>query len=134
MELPLADANLLAKMVPERPGTSLDMAFSEVKELAEIRKGTDLKAQVLQQAVILEGSVRNTGTHACGVIITPDDLTKFVPVSTARDSDMLVTQFDNSVVESAGMLKMDFLGLTTLSIINTALKNIKKSKGIADRY
>ena len=130
MELPLADANLLAKMVPERPGTSLDMAFSEVKELAEIKKGTDLKAQVLQQAVILEGSVRNTGTHACGVIITPDDLTKFVPVSTARDSDMLVTQFDNSVVESAGMLKMDFLGLTTLSIINTALKNIKKSKGI----
>ena len=69
---------------------------------------------MLQQAVILEGSVRNTGTHACGVIITPDDLTNFVPVSTARDSDMLVTQFDNSVVESAGMLKMDFLGLTTL--------------------
>jgi DNA polymerase-3 subunit alpha len=130
MELPLADANLLAKMVPERPGTSLDLAFSEVKELADIKKGTDLKAQVLQQAVILEGSVRNTGTHACGVIITPDDLTKFVPVSTAKDSDMLVTQFDNSVVESAGMLKMDFLGLTTLSIINTALKNIKKSKGI----
>ena len=130
MELPLSEANLLAKMVPERPGTSLDLAFSEVKELAEIKKGSDLKAQVLQQAVILEGSVRNTGTHACGVIITPDDLTKFVPVSTAKDSDMLVTQFDNSVVESAGMLKMDFLGLTTLSIINTALKNIKKSKGL----
>ena len=130
MELPLTEANILAKMVPERPGTSLDAAFGEVKELAEIKKGSDLKAQVLQQAVILEGSVRNTGTHACGVIITPDDLTKFVPVSTARDSDMLVTQFDNSVVESAGLLKMDFLGLTTLTIIKTALKNIKKSKGI----
>ncbi len=130
MELPLSEANLLAKMVPERPGTSLDLAFSEVKELAEIKKGTDLKAQVLQQAVVLEGSVRNTGTHACGVIITPDELTKFVPVSIAKDSDMLVTQFDNSVVESAGMLKMDFLGLTTLSIINTALKNIRKSKGL----
>jgi DNA polymerase III subunit alpha len=130
MELPLSDANLLAKMVPERPGTSLDAAFEEVKELADAKKGTDLRAQVLQQAVILEGSVRNTGTHACGVIITPDDLTNFVPVSTARDSDMLVTQFDNSVVESAGMLKMDFLGLTTLTIIKTALKNIKKSKGI----
>ena len=130
MELPLSEANLLAKMVPERPGTSLDLAFSEVRELAEIKKGTDLKAQVLQQAVVLEGSVRNTGTHACGVIITPDELTKFVPVSIAKDSDMLVTQFDNSVVESAGMLKMDFLGLTTLSIINTALKNIKKSKGL----
>ena len=131
MELPLSDANVLAKMIPERPGTTLASAFGEIKELAEIKKGSDLRAQVLQQAVVLEGSVRNTGTHACGVIITPDDLTNFVPVSTARDSDMLVTQFDNSVVESAGMLKMDFLGLTTLTIIKTALKNIKKSKGIA---
>jgi DNA polymerase III subunit alpha len=130
MELPLNDANILAKMIPERPGTSLDAAFEEVKELAEIKKGNDLKAQVLQQAVILEGSVRNTGTHACGVIITPDDLRNFVPISTARDSDMLVTQFDNSVVESAGLLKMDFLGLTTLSIINTAVKNVRKSKGV----
>lgn len=130
MELPLSDANFLAKMIPEKPGTSLDMAFDEVRELADIKKGTDLRAQVLQQAIILEGSIRNTGTHACGVIITPDDLTKFVPVSTARDSDMLVTQFDNSVVESAGMLKMDFLGLTTLSVINTAIRNVKKSRGI----
>ncbi len=130
MELPLSEANVLAKMIPERPGTTLQTAFADVKELAEIKKSSDLKGQVLQQAIILEGSVRNTGTHACGVIITPDDLTNFVPVSTARDSDMLVTQFDNSVVESAGMLKMDFLGLTTLSIINTAIKNIKKSKGL----
>lgn len=129
MELPLSEANVLAKMIPERPGTTLQAAFADVKELAEIKKSTDLKGQVLQQAIVLEGSVRNTGTHACGVIITPDDLTNFVPVSTAKDSDMLVTQFDNSVVESAGMLKMDFLGLTTLSIINTAVKNIKKSKG-----
>lgn len=130
MELPLSDANILAKMIPERPGTTLQSAFGEVKELADIKKGNDLRAQVLQQAIVLEGSVRNTGTHACGVIITPDDLTNFVPVSTARDSDMLVTQFDNSVVESAGMLKMDFLGLTTLTVIKTALKNIKKSKGL----
>jgi DNA polymerase-3 subunit alpha len=130
MELPLTDANILAKMIPEKPGTTLDVAFAEVKELSDIKKGSDLRADVIKQAVILEGSVRNTGVHACGVIITPDDLTKFVPVSTAKDSDMLVTQFDNSVVESAGMLKMDFLGLTTLSIITTALKNIKKSKGV----
>lgn len=130
MELPLSDANLLAKMIPEKPGTTLTSAFGEIKELSDIRKGSDLRAQVLQQAVVLEGSVRNTGTHACGVIITPDDLTNFVPVSTARDSDMLVTQFDNSVVESAGMLKMDFLGLTTLTVIKTAIKNIKKSKDV----
>ncbi|HEY0741492.1 MAG TPA: DNA polymerase III subunit alpha, partial [Chryseosolibacter sp.] len=130
MELPLNEANILAKMIPEKPGTTLDMAFQEVKELADIKKGSDLKADVIKQAVILEGSVRNTGVHACGVIITPDDLTKFVPVATAKDSDMLVTQFDNSVVESAGMLKMDFLGLTTLTIITTTIKNVKKSRGI----
>jgi DNA polymerase-3 subunit alpha len=130
MELPLADSNLLAKMIPEKPGTTLDAAFEEVKELADIKKGTDLRADVLKQAVVLEGSVRSTGTHACGVIITPDDLTKFVPMSVAKDSDMLVTQFDNSVVESAGLLKMDFLGLTTLSVINTAVRNVKKSRGI----
>ncbi len=130
MELPLSDANNLAKLVPERPGTTLAKAFEEVKELNEIKKGNDLRAQVLKQAIILEGSLRNTGTHACGVIITPDELTSLVPVATARDSDMLVTQFDNSVVESAGMLKMDFLGLTTLTIIKTALRNIKKRHGI----
>lgn len=130
MELPLMEANILAKMIPEKPGTTLDMAFAEVKELSDIKKGSDLKADVIKQAVILEGSVRNTGVHACGVIITPDDLTKFVPVATAKDSDMLVTQFDNSVVESAGMLKMDFLGLTTLTIITTTIKNVKKSRGI----
>jgi DNA polymerase-3 subunit alpha len=130
MDLPLSEANLLAKMVPERPGTTLDAAFTEIKDLDAIRKGSDLRAEVLKQAQVIEGSVRNTGTHACGVIITPDELTGFVPVATAKDSDMLVTQFDNSVVESAGLLKMDFLGLTTLTIIKTALKNIKKSKGI----
>ena len=115
MELPLAESNSMAKLVPERPGTSLAKAFEEVKELNDIKKGSDLKAQVLKQAVVLEGSLRNTGTHACGVIITPDDLTKFVPVSTAKDSTMLVTQFDNSVVENAGMLKMDFLAHSPFS-------------------
>jgi DNA polymerase-3 subunit alpha len=130
MDLPLSETNLLAKMVPERPGTTLDAAFNEIKDLDAIRKGNDLRAEVLRQAQVIEGSVRNTGTHACGVIITPDELTSFVPVATAKDSDMLVTQFDNSVVESAGLLKMDFLGLTTLTIIKTAVKNIKKSKGI----
>ena len=74
-------------------------------------------AKTIQQAKVLEGSLRNTGTHACGVIITPDDITKFVPVATAKDSDLFVTQFDNSVVEDAGLLKMDFLGLKTLTLI-----------------
>jgi DNA polymerase-3 subunit alpha len=70
--------------------------------------------------------LRNTGIHACGVIITPDEMVKFVPVTKAKDSDMLVTQFDNSVAESAGLLKMDFLGLRTLTIIKDALRYIKK--------
>ncbi len=130
MELSLADANYLAKMIPDRPGTTLSKAFEEVKELDEIRKGTDKRSDVLRQAIIIEGSLRNTGTHACGVIITPEDMTDLIPVSTAKDSTMLVTQFDNSVVENAGMLKMDFLGLTTLTIIKTALKNIKRRHGV----
>ena len=79
---------------------------------------------------VLEGSVRNTGIHACGVIITPTDLTELVPIATAKDSDMVCTQFDNSVVEDAGLLKMDFLGLKTLTIINDAIALIKKNRGI----
>ena len=108
MELPLPEANGLAKLVPERPGTTLEKAFKEVPELEEISKMQSKEADVLKQAKVLEGSVRNTGLHACGVIITPDDITNFVPVCTSKDSDLYVTQFDNSVVESAGMLKMDF--------------------------
>lgn len=130
MELPLDQANKLASMVPEKPGTNLEAAFKEIAELATIEKGTDKQAEVLKQARIVEGSVRNTGLHACGIIITPDDITNHIPVAVSRDSTLLNTQFDNSVVESAGMLKMDFLGLKTLSIIKTAVKNIEKRHGI----
>jgi len=130
MELPLPEANALAKLVPERPGTTLEKAFREVPELEEIRKGGGKQSEVLKQAKVLEGSVRNTGLHACGVIITPDDITSLIPVSTSKDSELLVTQFDNSVVENAGMLKMDFLGLKTLSIIKTAIHYIEKGHGI----
>ncbi|MFY0627491.1 MAG: DNA polymerase III subunit alpha [Reichenbachiella sp.] len=130
MELPLPETDSIAKLIPERPGISLSKAFKEVKELQEFENGNDLKAQVIAQAKVLEGSVRNTGIHACGVIITPSDITQHVPVAVAKDSDLLVTQFDNSVVENAGMLKMDFLGLKTLSIIKTACANIEKGHGV----
>jgi len=130
MELSLPEADTIAKLIPERPGTTLSDAFKEVKELQEISKGTDLKADVINQAKVIEGSIRNLGIHACGVIITPDDITNHVPVAVAKDAELLVTQFDNSVVEDAGMLKMDFLGLRTLSIIKTAIANVKESKGI----
>ncbi|MCP2042313.1 DNA polymerase III subunit alpha [Pontibacter sp. HSC-36F09] len=128
--LPLAEANELAKMVPETPGTTLAKAFMENLELAAIREGEDARAAVLRLAEKLEGSVRNTGIHAAGVIIAPDDITNYIPVSTSKDSDLLVTQFDGKVIESAGMLKMDFLGLKTLTIIKDAMELIKKNHGV----
>lgn len=130
MQLPLSEANLLAKLVPDRPGTTLKKAFAEVKELEEIRKGKDLRAEVLRLAEKLEGSVRGSGIHAAGIIIAPDDLTDYIPVSTSKDSNLLITQFDGKVVEDAGMLKMDFLGLKTLSIIKDALALIKKNHAV----
>nr|WKN38841.1 DNA polymerase III subunit alpha [Tunicatimonas sp. TK19036] len=129
-ELPLSDANRLAKLVPEKPGTTFEQALAEVPELQQIKRGSDKQAEVLNLAHTLVGSVRNTGIHAAGVIIAPDDLLEYIPVKTDKDSDLFVTQFDGSVVESAGMLKMDFLGLKTLTIIKTALKNIKKNHGV----
>jgi DNA polymerase III subunit alpha len=127
LDLPLADANYLAKLVPEAPGTTLKKAFEETNELKEIKKGNDLRAETLNLAEKLEGSVRNTGIHAAGIIIAPDDITKYIPVCVSKDSDLLVSQFDGKLIESAGMLKMDFLGLKTLSIIKDALALIKKN-------
>ena len=129
LELPLSDTDRLAKLIPDRPGVTLIESFKEVPELLEIRKKKSLESEVLKQAEIIEGSIRNIGTHACGIIITPDKLTNYIPVSKSKDSELLITQFDNSVIESAGMLKMDFLGLKTLSIINTAIKNIFNRTG-----
>ena len=129
LELPLSETDKLAKLIPERPSINLIDSFKEVPELYEIRKQKTLKAEVLKQAEIIEGSLRNIGTHACGIIITPDKLTNYIPVSKSKDSELLITQFDNSVIESAGMLKMDFLGLKTLSILNTAVKNVKLTTG-----
>ena len=95
--------------------------------MREIRNSEGLEAETLRMAQILEGSVRNTGLHAAGIIIAPDQLTKYIPVSTARDADLQVTQFDGGVIESAGMLKMDFLGLKTLSILKTAIQFVHEN-------
>ena len=127
-DLPLSVSNVLAKLVPERPGITLEQAFKEVPELAEIRKGKDKRAEVLILAEKLEGSIRNTGIHAAGVIIAPSNLTNYIPVSTSKDSNLLVTQFDGKVIEDAGMLKMDLLGLKTLTIIKDTIKMIKHSR------
>lgn len=145
MNLPLPDADRLSKMIPGEFGLRDMLTWTEEKladkskspdsmsaamELRRIANGNDLQAQVLNRAAEIEGSVRNTGIHACGVIITPDDLTNFVPVATAKDSDMVCTQYDNSVAESAGLLKMDFLGLKTLTLIKDAVNYVRERHGI----
>ncbi|MCD4747053.1 MAG: DNA polymerase III subunit alpha [Bacteroidales bacterium] len=127
LKLPLPEADKLAKLVPEKPGITLKQAYKEVPELTEIKnKGEALAKKTLSLAETLEGSARHTGTHACGVIIGPDDLINYVPLSTAKDSKLMVTQYEGKLVESVGMLKMDFLGLKTLSIIKDAIDNIYK--------
>ncbi|MDH3382032.1 MAG: DNA polymerase III subunit alpha, partial [Flavobacteriaceae bacterium] len=141
LDLPLPDTDRLAKLVPdakladifgddEKSKKKIAGLSSEhglrVNELLNIYEGDDLESQTLNQARKLEGTLRNVGTHACGVIITPEDITNLIPIATAKDSDnMFVTQFDNSVVESAGLLKMDFLGLKTLTLIKDTIKIIK---------
>ncbi|MDR0228956.1 MAG: DNA polymerase III subunit alpha [Flavobacteriaceae bacterium] len=148
LDLPLFEADRIAKLIPGMMPSKWNLArflsedenavkavlrseeFDKVKELIALAKEDSLAAETIQQAKVLEGSMRNTGIHACGVIITPDDITKFVPVTLAKDSDLYVTQFDNSVAESAGLLKMDFLGLKTLTLIKDTIKLVKYRTGI----
>jgi len=143
LDLPLHEADVIAKLIPN---TKLSKIFGKseaelkakfraeelatINELLNISEGEDLQAQTINQARVIEGSMRNTGIHACGVIITPDDITKFVPVALAKDSEMYCTQFDNSVVEDAGLLKMDFLGLKTLTLIKDTVKIVKQLHGV----
>ena len=144
LALPLDQTDRLAKLVPSRPGTKLSNVFKPLKETEKMWQGDELErvrklhesqrssgpeAETLEMAQRLEGTVRNTGIHAAGVIIAPDDLTKYIPVCTSKDSDLLITQFDGTVVEDAGMLKMDFLGLKTLSIIKDCVRNIVQRHG-----
>lgn len=131
LKLPLSEADRLAKLIPERPGITFKDAFEEVPELKEAKvKGEKLIQKTLKLAEILEGSVRQTGIHACGIIIGRDDLIEDIPVCKVKDTALFVTQYEGSYVEDSGMLKMDFLGLKTLSIIKDAIINIKQSKGI----
>ncbi|WP_375235059.1 DNA polymerase III subunit alpha [Winogradskyella sp.] len=144
LDLPLNEADHIAKLIPnmsklgkifgksekELAGKFRAEDLEKVNELLNISDGDDLQAETVNQARVLEGSVRNTGIHACGVIITPGDITNYVPVSVAKDSDLYVTQFDNSVVESAGLLKMDFLGLKTLTLIKDTVKIVKAKHNI----
>ncbi|HLP35188.1 MAG TPA: DNA polymerase III subunit alpha [Amoebophilaceae bacterium] len=129
--VPLARANYLAKLIPDKLGTTLAEAFEEVPELAEIKRAMATEeGKVLSLAETLEGSVRHTGIHAAGIIIAPHNLMDYIPVKTDKNSDLLVTQYDGSILEQVGMLKMDFLGLKTLSILKDALRLIEENSGI----
>lgn len=151
MDLPLPEADRLAKLVPERPGIELGRLLrapldgpgslkvkenlssdelANVKQLREILESGELTADVLRDAEKLEGSVRGTGVHAAGIIIAPSDLTEIIPVCTSKESPLLLTQYDGKVIEDAGVIKMDFLGLKTLTIIRDALRMIKANHGI----
>ncbi len=137
-KLPLAESNRLAKLVPDKipdmKKFKLGDAINYVPELREAANGPDpLARDTLKYAQKLEGNVRNTGVHACGVIIGRYDISDVVPVSTAKDKDtgeeMLVTQYEGSVIEETGLIKMDFLGLKTLSIIKEAIENVRLTTG-----
>jgi DNA polymerase-3 subunit alpha len=130
-KLPLPEAIRLTKLVPDKPGTTLASAYEEVPELLKEKDSKEpLVAQTLKFAEVLEGSIRQTGVHACGIIISKNSLSEHIPICTAKDTDLYVTQYEGNHVESVGLLKMDFLGLKTLSIMKDAVENIRKSKGI----
>ena len=138
-KLPLAESDRLAKLIPDKipnvKNVSIEAAIEHVPELKQASLSSErLVSDTLKYARILEGNIRSTGVHACGIIIGKMDISEVVPLSTAEDKttgeSMLVTQYEGSVIESTGLIKMDFLGLKTLSIIKEALLNIKKSRGI----
>lgn len=129
-KLDLSTADRLTKLVPDRPGVTLKAAFREIPELEKERQSdNELIRSTLQYAQVLEGTVRQTGVHACGIIIGRDDLEEYIPLSTSKETSLFVTQYEGTHVEDIGLLKMDFLGLKTLSIIKDALQLIKESTG-----
>src|SRR5450432_3094603 len=157
MDLPLAESRALSKLVPERPGINLKRLLhapftikeakngvksleekeqlqaediENVKRLRDIYSGTDILSKILHEAEVLEGSVRSTGIHAAGIIIAPTDLTDLIPVATSKESELWLTQIEGSIIEEAGVIKMDFLGLKTLTILKNALVLIKLNHGV----
>ncbi len=153
MDLPLAESNALAKLVSDKPGINVQLDrllnaplrgegsleekeglggddINGAEQLRQIfAQENTMQARVLREALKLQGTVRGTGVHAAGIIIAPEDITNLLPVATAKDSDLLVTQFGGNVIENAGVIKMDFLGLKTLTILRDALALIKRNHG-----
>lgn len=151
MDMSIAESRQLSKLVPEKPGINLkrllhapltgadslesrEALLSEdlenVKKLRGFYESDLPEAKVLKEAEKLEGSIRNTGVHASAIIIAPRDLTELLPVATSKESDLWLTQIEGNSIEEAGVIKMDFLGLRTLSILKTALRLVEQNHGI----
>ena len=158
MDMPIAESRAISKLVPEKPGINLKRLLhapftikeakngeksleekeqlqgddiENVKKLRELYSAPGLPNKILHEAEILEGSVRNTGIHASAIIIAPMDLTDLLPVATSKESELWLTQIEGGSIEEAGVIKMDFLGLKTLSILKTALNLIKQNHGVS---
>ena len=131
LKLPLPEADRLSKLVPEAPKMNFEKAYKESPELLREKKSENpLIASTLKFAESLEGSVRQSGVHACGILISRDPLTDHLPIMPTKEESLYTTQYDGRFVEAIGLLKMDFLGLKTLSIIRETLDNIRLSKGV----
>ncbi|HSW67981.1 MAG TPA: DNA polymerase III subunit alpha, partial [Bacteroidales bacterium] len=131
LKLPLPEADRIAKLVPDKLETTLEIAIRNNPELKAIHQtGSDLVRKTLLYASKLEGTVRQTGTHACGVVIAPGAVIDYVPVCLSKDSTMMITQYHGNLVQRVGLLKVDFLGLKTLTIIKETIHTIEKRHGI----
>ncbi|MFO8232336.1 MAG: DNA polymerase III subunit alpha [Longimonas sp.] len=133
LDIPLSEADRIAKMVPDGVGVDLDDAYDEVPEFRQLKQSDNPKIRkMMQYADVLEGSARHTGVHAAGVIIAPGEVSDYVPISVSKSKGekVITTQYDGDWVEEFGLLKMDFLGLKTLTVINDTLDLIQKKHGV----
>jgi len=130
LSVALSKVNNIAKLVPEDPNMTLEKAIELDPELKQMYASDEEAKRVIDIAKSIEGSIRNTSTHAAGIIISANSLTEHIPVCIAKDSDMVVTQFSMKPVESIGLLKIDFLGLKTLTSIQKAKEFVKKNTNI----
>lgn len=129
LSVPLAKVNAIAKLVPEDPNMTLDKALQLDPELKREYEADDEAKMIIDMAKKIEGSIRNTSIHAAGLIICESAITDHIPVCTAKDSEMIVTQFAMKPVEAVGMLKIDFLGLKTLTSIQKASESVYRNTG-----
>ncbi len=130
MEIPLSEVNSVAKLIPDGPKVTLTKSIDASAELSSFFEQSELYRKWLKISITLEGLKRQPGVHAAGVIIAHEDVSNYSPLYTQKDSSLLVTQYDKNNVESVGLLKMDFLGLRNLSVIQDAITEVEKNHGV----